>query len=257
MAAGSGRAAVRARADSIVEFCGLPGAGKSYVAERLVAALADRGVNARISDGGVGPDVDRFRRLSRKLRWAVRHGLAQPVASVRVSARIHSGQGDLASSLSRSVQWLVTQGLFDAASRGTGIHVFQEGVVQALWSIGLRGDTTHILGLLEDDRVPFVGPDLVVAIDASASTIRRRLGERLSHHSRTQDLHGAELEAELGRGADLLGDLLEWWAMGQGRCRVERVNNNVDGELELGLGSVVRSTESLLGGRTVRGHETR
>jgi len=241
----TGRMAGRGTAATIVEFCGLPGAGKSYIAGRVLSTLSDRGVAARFGDGGVGPDVAGPRRMSRKLRWVWEQEVARPIASVRVFACIGAGQRDWSSAVSRSVQWFVAQGLLDAARRTAGVHLFQEGILQALWSIGLRGDVGKLVGLLDDGAVPWARPDLVVVVHAPAETIRNRLQARHSRHSRTQALHGTELDTELRRGADLLDQLLAWWERSGGRDRLLRVPNHSD-EIPV-VGEVVRSIEALRG----------
>lgn len=243
MGATPGRVAGRTGTPTIVEFCGLPGVGKSYIAARVLGTLLDHGVVARMGDGDVDPNVATPRRISRKLRWVLGQEVARPIASTRALARIGAGQRDLSSAVSRSVQWFVTQGLLDAARRTAGVHVFQEGIVQALWSIGLRGDVSKLLGLLDERGVPSVGPDLVVAVHAPAEEIGKRLQMRRSRHSRTQVLQGEELEAELRRGADLLDELLAWWEDGRRHGRVVRVVNRWEELLD--VGEVVRSIELL------------
>lgn len=224
----AGRVAGRGTAATIVEFCGLPAAGKSYIAGRVLSTLSDHGVAARFRDDGVGPDVAGPRRISRKLRWVLEQEVARPVASMRVLACIGAGQRDWSSAISRSVQWFVTQGLLDAARHTAGVHLFQEGILQALWSIGLRGEVRKLLRLLEDGAVPWTRPDLVVVVDASPEAIRRRLQARHSRHSRTQELRGAELDVELRRGADLLARLVGWWEESGGGDRLLRVSNDSD-----------------------------
>jgi hypothetical protein len=213
---------------TIVEFCGLPGAGKSYIAGHVLNTLSDHGVVARLRDDGIGPDVAGHRRISRKLRWALEQEVTRPIASMRVLGCIGAGQRDWSSVISRSVQWFVTQGLLDAARHTAGVHLFQEGVLQVLWSIGLRGEVRKLLRLLDEGAVPWSRPDLVVVVDASSEAIRRRLQARHSRHSRTQELQGAELDVELRRGADLLAQLVGWWEQRGGRDRLLWVSNDSD-----------------------------
>ena len=223
-----GKVAGRGTTATIVEFCGLPGAGKSYIADHVLSTLSDHGVVARLSDDGIGPDVAGPRRIARKLRWVLEQEVTRPTASMRVLGCIGAGQRDWSSAISRSVQWFVTQGLLDAASRTAGVHLFQEGVLQALWSMGLRGELRRLLRLLDDGAVPWTRPNLVVVVDASTEAVRRRLLARHSRHSRTQELQGAELDVELRRGADLLTQLVGWWEHIGGRDRLLRVSNDSD-----------------------------
>jgi len=60
----AGKVAGRGTTATIVEFCGLPGAGKSYIAGRVLSTLSEHGVVARLSDDGIGPDVAGPRRFA-------------------------------------------------------------------------------------------------------------------------------------------------------------------------------------------------
>jgi hypothetical protein len=214
-------------ASTIVEFFGLPGVGKSYVAALMRRGLSDLGIASRIADRGVSPEVTGHVRVRRKLRSVATQGLAHPVRSIRALGAI--GQRDASSSLSRSVQWLVTQALFAQARRSGGVHLFQEGVLQALWSIGLRGSPERMLGLLRGDALDPILADLAVVVEAPMEVVRSRLGSRGSGHSRTERLGQAEREAELARGQELLVELLGWWGSVGGPGRVVHVTNASDG----------------------------
>jgi hypothetical protein len=191
--------------------------------------LSDLGIASSIGDRGVSADVPGRVRIRRKLSLVATHGLAHPVRSIRVTKAIAAGQRDASSSLSRSVQWLVTQALFAQARRSGGVHLFQEGVLQALWSIGLRGSPERMLGLLRGDALDPILADLAVVVEAPMEVVRSRLGSRGSGHSRTERLGQAEREAELARGQELLVELLAWWGSMGGPGRVVHVTNASDG----------------------------
>jgi hypothetical protein len=218
----------RVEAATIVEFFGLPGAGKSHVAALTRRGLSDLGISARLGDARVSPDVAGHLRLPRKLRLVANQGLSHPVRSIRVAGRIGAGQRDPSSALSRSVQWLVTLALFAQARRRGGVHLFQEGILQVLWSVGLRGRLDRTLRVLGEDPSVRILPDLAVVVEAPMEVIRSRLRSRGSRHSRTERLAGDELEAELTRGDGLLVELLAWWESAGGPDRVVRVNNGGD-----------------------------
>jgi hypothetical protein len=100
--------------------------------------------------------------------------------------------------------------------------VFDEGLLQALWSVGLRGDVRPTLRLLEMRPGMFTLPDLVVTVQASIDEIEDRLAARVSRHSRLQEHRDPIVRRkELARGAELAGSLVGWWgghiAPGPGR----------------------------------------
>lgn len=220
------------RQPTVVELCGLPGVGKTFVADRLAVALDEVGLAARHDDRGVGPDVPVVLRLGRKGRLVVSRVISQPTTTARALLRIATEQHGGRDAIARSVQWLVTQGLLEQARRGIGVRLLDEGLMQSLWSIGLRGGVDRLLDVL-DTSGAWVEPDVVVAVEAPLGTVRRRLGARSSAHSRTQRLPEAEVLSELRRGEELLRRLLDWWHQRRGPEGLIRVCNPNHGELDV------------------------
>jgi hypothetical protein len=194
----------------IVELCGLPGSGKSHIASALVRALRERGVEVHDVGASVGPDVGAALRVSRKLSAAIAVTLAEPGATAGIGAAVIRSQHTIAARGSRSLQWLVTQELMRGARRGGGVHVLDEGVLQALWSIGLRGDLERVVEAL-DSEPAWIGPDVLAVVRATPAAADRRLAARASTHSRTQRLPAGGRIAELERGEGLLDLLIAWW----------------------------------------------
>lgn len=212
------------RPPTVVELCGLPGVGKTSVADRLVAALGEVGIVARRDDRGVGPDVGAGLRLGRKARLIASTAVVQPATSARAVFRIAAGQHDGRDAVARPVQWLVNQGLLARARRGTSVHLLEEGLVQALWSVALRGGVKRLLGVLETSAA-WEEPDVVLVVEAPLDAVRRRIEARSSVHSRTQRLPEEELLRELQRGDEVLRDLLEWWQRRRGSDALLRLCN--------------------------------
>ncbi len=213
----------------LVEFCGRPGAGKSHLATALVDALRRRGIPARAGDASVSPDVAAIRRSPGKLRAAGREVLDDPAGSARAGLAVARAERSAGDAVSRSMQWFVTQRVLDRAIRRGGVHVFQEGVVQALWSIGLRGDPERLLEVLEAGDAPWIRPQLLVVVNAPVEVAAARLGARRSSHSRTQALAADERTVELRRGHELLGCLVEWWRASSREGEIVEVANGDDG----------------------------
>jgi hypothetical protein len=196
----------------VVELCGLPGAGKSYLAREVRASAAGGDVDIRLPTAAIGPDVPAVRRIGRKLRLVTEETLRQPVPSADALRRIvGSGQGGVGPISSRWVQWVATQRLVALARSTPGVHLFDEGVTQALWSLGLRGDPSETLAALRRTVGRWERPDLIIVLDLPIELIDRRLSERGSRHSRLQDLDAEERRAELAKGKELLDRLADWW----------------------------------------------
>lgn len=217
---------------TVVEFFGLPGAGKSTVATLTRRDLTDRGIRAQVVDRRVAIDVPAPLRIGRKLLLVADRGISHPVRSARAVTSIGTSQTALADAATRPMQFLVTQALLARARRTPGVHLLEEGLLQALWSAGLRAGGNRSVGSLAADLGAVV-PDLVVVVEAPISAIESRLGSRGSRQSRTERLVGAERELELTRGEALLVDVLAWWASISGPDRTVRVDNGVDGPPDL------------------------
>ena len=213
------------RRATVIEFCGLPGSGKSFVVDLVVSSLRDRGIAARGAEPYVGPEVPTVTRLGRKLVLVGGLAIDHPVESIRTSVRIGLGQRDGSDAVTRPFHWLLIQAQLSKARGAEGIHLLDEGLLQALWSVGLRGDVDGVLERLGRPPRRWAGPDVVVEVDAPLETVSDRLRARGSNHSRTQHLGDGELLAELRRGADLLERLLDWWRGIRGPDGVVRVPN--------------------------------
>ena len=196
----------------VVELVGIPGSGKSRRARTLAERLRERGVDVGRPQAPLAPSVPTGRRLARKTVACGATAVTEPGTAVRVLRGVlRSGQPGPGEALGRLVQWFVAEDVAARAARRRGVSIVDEGLVQALWSIGLRGDVRPVLAAL--DAAPCRHPaDLLVVVRVPPEVALTRLAGRASRHSRTQLLDEPERLAELERGARLLEDLVEWWS---------------------------------------------
>lgn len=193
----------------VVEFAGIPGAGKSRLVGTFTAGLAARGVPVHQPQAPLGPATPTAQRLARKAATASATVVTGPGTTARVIAAIaRSGQPSAGDVAGRVVQWLVAQRVTAGARQREAVSLVDEGIVQCLWSIGLRGDVEPVLAALASRRVH--RPDLVVAVRVSPEVALARLTARSSAHSRTQLLPESERLPELTRGDRVLERLVEW-----------------------------------------------
>lgn len=106
----------------------------------------------------------------------------------------------------------------------------EEGLTQALWSIGSRGDVTEMLDHASSAGHP--SADVVVLVRAPIALVRRRLDERSSRHSRLQRVADDAIDEELARGEALLDRLVEWWRNARGSTGVLHVKDGSAGAVE-------------------------
>jgi hypothetical protein len=195
-----------------VEVAGIPGSGKSRRVRALAAGLAARGVLVHQPQALLSPSTPTGLRLVRKSIACGAAALGDPVTTARIMrAVVRSGQPGPADVAGRTVQWLVAQHVVAGARRRQDVSIVDEGLIQALWSIGLRGDVEPVVRALAAS--PAVsGPDVVVVVQVPAELALARLNRRPSRHSRTQLLPEPARLAELQRGAQLLDHLVDWWS---------------------------------------------
>lgn len=202
----------RAGRSLTVELAGIPGSGKSRLARGLVHGLGERGIRVAQLQVPMDPSVPAVRRLVRKAAACAGTTAATPGHTARlVRAVLASGQPSRGEAVARVVQVLVAQQVAALAARTAGVSLVDEGLVQALWSIGLRGDVGPVLAALHS--WPRGRPaDVLVVLRVPLEVALARLTARTSRHSRTQLLPEAARLAELERGDRLLGELVTWWS---------------------------------------------
>jgi hypothetical protein len=205
-----GRDGSPSRRSTVVELCGLPGSGKTLIANLLTDAMAQENLAVHAATDRVDHEIALPKRLGRKLTLVCHRLLDAPSPSVRMAARVAASQRSMADTVSRQVQWLVTQDLLATARQRGGLHLLDEGVVQALWSIGLRGDVRRVPPIAIDRSEGLHTPDVIVMVEASVDCCSARLRMRSSHHSRTERLSAMSLDRELRRGEHLLETLVGW-----------------------------------------------
>ena len=195
----------------VVELCGLPGTGKTTLAGLVAAELTERGRRCEIADLAMSAAASRSRRLQHKAAAVAAQAARHPVQTTRsVRWLAASRQESARDAVAGLAQWLAVHQAVAVTRREPGVQLFEEGVVQTLWTIGLRAQRDVVRRLLESQDAAS-RPDLLVVVDAPVDVLRERLAGRSSRHSRTQQLDAGAQAAELRRGRELL-DMLTTWA---------------------------------------------
>lgn len=186
----------------VVEFCGLPGAGKSTLARDLVGRLRASGVPAFDVMAPLGPHAGREARLARKAAMVGRAALQPDAWRIAAEVGLRSGQADRRDRIARPLNLLVVRAAVARAARRTGVHVLDQGPLQEWWSAALRADEGRVLAWAAAD-----GPtraDLLVRIDTPVEVLVARLGRRAGAQSRLEGLGPDAQRAELERAGALL-----------------------------------------------------
>ena len=159
----------------VVEVAGLPGAGKSRLADDLKAALEGGGIAVTDVTAGIAPTSSRVERLTRKVVM-----LARALAggrSVPALARAASGtrQPTAHDRLARPVNVVLSAALTDQAKRRDGVSIMDQGITQDSWSLALRADRTRALASVERLLRLATLPDVIVFVEAPLATLAERL----------------------------------------------------------------------------------
>ena len=194
----------------IVELCGIPGSGKSTLARDLVAELDRRGCSADLPLEDVSPRAPKWHRLWRKgWRAGVELAIHPRTSAMAIREVIRSRQPTGRDKVARSLNWLVLRASLRRARHTPGIHVFDQGVIQELGSLGYRGEVGAATEIA-DPGDDLLAPDVVVVVDVDLVVAAERLARRPGQESRLEDA-GLDRLGELERYEGLIEGLLGSW----------------------------------------------
>lgn len=169
----------------LVEFAGLPGAGKTALSHAVAGRLRERGIPVT-ELRALYPDTSSGARI-RKMAWALRGILRRPGDAYRGARAVWaSGQRSLVDALKVLHNLLFVSALMWGSGSRERVLLLDQGIVQALWSIGYSARDGAFAGIVEGLRARLPRPDLVVIVEASPHTAAHRLATRPSGGSRLE-----------------------------------------------------------------------
>jgi hypothetical protein len=161
----------------IVEFVGLPGAGKSYLAARVADGLAHHGMCVWRYEDRPGPGC-----LSGQWFKARLTALGMVITQPRRTWRLWQA----ARRTTRPMHFMIMWWAFAIMRRREGcrheVLIFDQGIAQLIWSIGYEAGAS----LAEPLVSIAAASDLLVHVDATSATIQRRLDNRDGSQSKLE-----------------------------------------------------------------------
>jgi len=235
-----------------VEFLGLPGAGKTTMSRAVAAALRERRIPVTEPTYRVDHKVGNGVRQAVKLWYSLRRMIRRPLLSARWARTVlGSHQRALGSSWLETANLLYLLELIRSEAARPGVHLFDQGLFQALWSLAYDSASPDVIPRLVLERVRRSLPRtaVVVVVEASVTTVRARLLERPGTTSRLQRaLTNGRSAAAFATATAVLrcaeaaaGELAR-----DGRIHVLRVSNESDAELPQGVARVADALSRLL-----------
>ncbi|MGI9435940.1 MAG: hypothetical protein ACR2Q4_14125 [Geminicoccaceae bacterium] len=170
----------------IVEFVGLPGAGKSTIAHALAKRLR--------AEGELVTEPTREVSMSQGRRWrkaahALRSFLYNPRSGIQgIRLILMSRQRTLRDAAVAAFNFLYVRGVMEASACRPGIHLLDQGFCNALWTIGFSAQVDDPLTPFRDATDCLWGklPDLVLLVTARPATVVARLRARPGVGSRLE-----------------------------------------------------------------------
>jgi thymidylate kinase len=170
----------------LIEFFGLPGSGKTTLSHIVASILEDKGICASEYTYDIDRSYQKSARLFKKLLNSTIYFCGHPyqgtAALTSIAATKQATTSDLCKSL---LNWMYISSLSSGKHDNGQLTILDQGIAQALWSIGLAARHEAWLDLLMDQlHWEELKPDLIVHVRADHRTIVTRLATRQVRTSR-------------------------------------------------------------------------
>ena len=242
------------RRSAVIEFIGLPGVGKSTLSHRVAEMLQQRGWRVEQPTYSVDHEMRTWERLLLKLQRVSAEAIFHPAGAVRsVRAILATGQASAADFISVTVNWLFMSSLLRKADRRTGVHIFDEGPLNALWSIAFSAGSASTAGILGELARQRSTPVVVALIEADIAAVRERHDLRKNGQSRLERIGPADDAWERARRAlQQVKATLQMLSDEGTDIRVVAVRNRGSEDLDALANRLAAAFEELLGSAAPR-----
>ena len=210
-----------------VEFAGVPAAGKTTVANAILDRIQDRGVEPNLPTERIN-SLPIYTRVPTKLMYASLATISQGPDLHQMERKIvNSEQKQHRDTVALLVNFAFLAGVIQQY-RKNSITILDQGIHQAVWSVGFRSFQSW--NEVYDDWLPVpqsLRSDLLVVIRSDVDTLEQRLAQRRTRPSRLTG-RGDEVEHAIN-GIELMVERL---SSGKEHPRVIEVNNERQSSLD-------------------------
>ncbi len=174
----------------LIEFVGLPGAGKTTMSRNVAELLLDRQLTVDETTYELSHRYHRLPGLLVKFAHLTRYAVAHPRLAFSNSARIAATRQATLRDLGKSIfNWMFIASLASRKRSPARIMILDQGVAQAMWSIGFAAQReTWLDDLCARAQTSAHKPDLLIHVRADFQKIGDRLATRAQHLSRMDTL---------------------------------------------------------------------
>ena len=233
----------------VVEFLGLAAVGKSTLARNVERTLRQRGVACVVGDG---QEDHRNRRLreARIISSLVHFGMEHPryvYRSLRlVASSRQTRKGD---TLWNMRNWFARSRESWLAQSRSGVTVLEEGLFQAIWSVGFMARHWNADAVLKTLGPWIPLPHILVVVHANYDTIIERQRAR-DNRGRVEDVFAATTDG-YRRARCLLEEVVQIARHAQCRLRpfaIMDVDNDTETAFAINVETIVQRTMGALAG---------
>lgn len=170
----------------LIEFFGLPGAGKSTLSQLVSAQLRAQGIAVDEATYVVDHRCGRALRLAKKATSIVGYAATRPYNMFRELRQILATRQSASRDLSRSISnWMFVASIAAKRRDRNSLVLLDQGFAQAIWTIGFGARQPNWLDLFfANTDLDALMPDAIIRVNASQTVAAHRLAQREGGASR-------------------------------------------------------------------------
>ena len=166
---------------------GLPGSGKSTLSRLIAQRLNLAGFTVKEATYVRDHSFSAWRRIADKLYLSLLYMKNEPRRSLfYIRSLGRSRQSSLSDWAASIVNLLYLAELYRRYNHSSSIHLLDQGIAQAVWSVGFAARDQGWIGSADVGGVLSCCPDLVIIVRASRDLILTRLSRRATLASRME-----------------------------------------------------------------------